>query len=145
MQQLRESHNLVSSSDLTTRLRRMREPAKSPRAIYLDEQKLKCCSSYANCPNDSGVTSVQQYQTQYCAAASVYGTTTLMVAPTSTGSLASTTTGGVATNAGATSGSSSASSTAAAASASGSANSGAAAHIAVDMLGFLAAGAVFFL
>ena len=116
-----------------------------PTCTHLEEQRLNWCSSYANCPNDPGVTSVQQYQTQYCAAASVYGTTTLMVAPTSTSSLASTTKSGVATNINAASGSSSATSTGADTSASGSANSGAAAHIAVDVLGFLAAGAVFFL
>lgn len=97
---------------------------------------------YANCPNDPGVTSVQQFRTQYCSAASAYGTTTLMVAPTSTSSSASTTESGSATDTAAF-GSSSASNTAAAASAS--ASSGAAAHIAVDVLGFLAAGAVFFL
>jgi hypothetical protein len=35
---------------------------------------------YNNCPNDPGVFSVQQQKTQQCEAAQAYGTTTLMVA-----------------------------------------------------------------
>jgi hypothetical protein len=41
---------------------------------------------YNNCPNDPGVFTVQQQKTQQCEAAHAYGTTTLMVAKSTSGS-----------------------------------------------------------
>jgi hypothetical protein len=41
---------------------------------------------YNNCPNDPGVFTVQQQKTQQCEAAQAYGTTTLMVAKSTSSS-----------------------------------------------------------
>lgn len=41
---------------------------------------------YNNCPNDSGVTTVQQQREQYCTAASAYPSTSSTVAPLTSGS-----------------------------------------------------------